>query len=96
MLFALGGGLAGQGADLWFIQAYAQIGSNCIPIPGGMGAADYLMLDGYQMLFDADFAYELQIVSRSVSFYICTIASGLITLFGSIATRRTSTISNAS
>ena len=96
MLYALGGGLAGQGADLWFIQAYAQIGSNCIPIPGGMGAADYLMLDGYQMLFDADFAYELQIVSRSISFYICTIASGLITLFGSIATRRTKAVSNAS
>ena len=28
-------------------QIYVVMGSNCVPIPGGMGVTDYLMLKGY-------------------------------------------------
>lgn len=74
----------GTGPNLWMIQALSQIGSNCVPIPGGTGAADYLMLDGFQSLFDVDYAYILETISRFTSFYTCTIISGLISTTGFI------------
>ncbi len=82
---AMNGSPAGTGVDLWVTQALAQIGSNCVPIPGGMGAADYLMLDGFRRLFPDQYAYQLQILSRCVSFYACTLLSGLIVLAGFLA-----------
>ncbi|MDO4851530.1 MAG: lysylphosphatidylglycerol synthase transmembrane domain-containing protein [Actinomycetota bacterium] len=88
LFHALGGGFEVQGLDLWTVQAFSQVGSNCIPIPGGMGAADYLMLDGFQLLFSRDFAYQLQILSRGISFYVCTLISGLIVLLGSLSNRQ--------
>ena len=84
---AMGGSLAETGVELWVTQALAQIGSNCVPIPGGMGAADYLMLDGFQRLFSGEYAYQLQILSRCFSFYACTLLSGLIVLAGFFAAR---------
>ena len=86
LLFRAIGG-TGRGADLWVIQALSQIGSNWVPIPGGMGAADYLMLDGFQILFSRDFSYELEIMSRGLSFYICTLLSGLVVLIGFFISR---------
>ncbi|WP_036609710.1 lysylphosphatidylglycerol synthase transmembrane domain-containing protein [Oribacterium sp. P6A1] len=71
-------------ARLWIIQNLAQVGSNCVPIPGGMGVADYLMLDGFQSVFTKDYAYMLQTLCRSISFYICSSISGLIVLVGYI------------
>ena len=85
---ALGGAAGVSGADLWVVQAFSQIGSNCVPIPGGMGAADYLMLDGFQTLLRGDYAFQLQIVSRGISFYLCTLLSGIIVLAGYLAWRR--------
>ena len=64
------------------VQALSLIGSNFVPIPGGMGAADHLMLDGLGVLFERNYAYELQLISRGLSFYICTILSGLIVFAG--------------
>ena len=87
-LFHAVGGIGKAGADLWIIQALSQIGSNWVPIPGGMGAADYLMLDGFQILFSRDFSYELEILSRGVSFYVCTLLSGIIVLAGFFAAHR--------
>ena len=69
---------------LWIIQNLAQVGSNCVPIPGGMGVADYLMLDGFQSIFTKDYAYMFQTLCRSISFYICSSISGLIVLVGYI------------
>ena len=82
LYIAMGQPLGGKGADLWVIQALSQIGSNCVPIPGGMGAADYLMLDGLQTVFSKTFAYQLQILGRGLSFYCCTLLAGAVTLAG--------------
>lgn len=79
---ALGGHIHGTGLDVWVVQAFSQIGSNCVPIPGGMGAADYIMLDGFQGMMTREYAYSLQIVSRGLSFYICTLVSAVIFLVG--------------
>ena len=80
--FALSRGVAYHGAELWVTQALAQIGSSCVPIPGGMGAVDYLMLSGFESLFPTEYAFELQLLSRGVSFYLCTMVSGLIVFIG--------------
>ncbi len=80
--FALSRGTAYHAAALWVTQALAQIGSSCVPIPGGMGAADYLMLNGFESLFPTEYAFELQLLSRGVSFYLCTMVSGMIVLIG--------------
>lgn len=82
------GGNPRLGADLWSVQALAQIGSNWVPIPGGMGAADYLMLDGFQKLMQGDAVYSLQLLSRGFSFYVCSLVSGIIVLIGFICLRR--------
>ena len=86
---ALGGSLGVTGIDLWATQAMALIGAYCVPIPGGMGAADYLMLDGFQRLFSEEYACELLILSRCCSFYISTLLSGLIVLGGVLVSRLT-------
>ena len=67
---------------LWATQTYAAIGSNCVPIPGGMGVADYLMLEGFKNLFPPDYTVQLALLSHSMSFYLCIIISGLTVLAG--------------
>lgn len=77
----------GSGLDIWVVQAFSQIGSNCVPIPGGMGAADYITLDGLQQIMPREYAYSLQILSRGLSFYVCTMVSCVIFLIGLGAAR---------
>ena len=55
------------------------LGSNFIPIPGAMGIADYLMLHGFQVVLTAQAAASLELLSRSISFYICIIFCGILT-----------------
>ena len=64
---------------LWAIQGYAVLGSNFIPIPGAMGVADYLMLRGFQVVLTAQAAASLELLSRSISFYICIVFCGILT-----------------
>ena len=61
-----------------------------MPIPGGMGVADYLMLDGYQQLFGKDAAFLLEMLSRSLSFYMCVLTGGLTVLIAYLRLRRRS------
>lgn len=71
---------------VWHIQNFTVLGSNCIPIPGAMGVADYLMLDGYTILLGADGnAAQMEILCRSFSFYACIIMSGIIILIEYLA-----------
>lgn len=62
---------------LLIIQIFVVLGSNSIPIPGAMGVADYLMLDGFKSLMSSQAAANLEILSRSLSFYICIIFCGI-------------------
>jgi hypothetical protein len=70
------GGDPTHAADIWAVQCYTALGSNCIPIPGAMGVSDYLMLDGFQN-FTAD-PVSLELFSRSISFYACVLLCGLL------------------
>ena len=63
-------------------QCLATIGSTCVPIPGAMGVSDYLMIEGYIQMMPRDFAFQVQMLSRSVSFYSCVIVSGVTLVIG--------------
>ena len=68
-----------EAVELWFWQGFVVLGSNCIPIPGAMGVSDYLMLDGFRNLMSEAQAVNLELLSRSFSFYICVIICGIST-----------------
>ena len=75
-------------ADLFSTQVYIILGSNCVPVPGGMGVTDYLMLDGYSHLLDEASAFGLAVVGRSLSFYCCILISAVTVLAGYIAIQK--------
>ena len=64
------------------IQCVVTIGYNCGPVPGGMGVADYLMVDGFSDLMGLEEALHLEVLSRSISFYFCVALSAMIVLAG--------------
>ena len=63
-------------------QIYVVMGSNCVPIPGGMGVTDYLMLKGYQQLMSREAASQLEMLSRGMSFDVCIFLSLTAVLIG--------------
>ncbi len=73
---------SGQSAASYFdisvMQGYVVIGTNSLPVPGGVGVADYLFLDGFNELILDPVHSEL--MSRSISFYVCIILCGAMTL----------------
>ena len=77
--FATGGSLS-NAVDIWAAQSYVVLGSNCIPVPGAMGVADYLMLDAYDQWMDRAAAANLELLSRSLSFYCCILFCGVSVL----------------
>ena len=60
------------------VQGFVALGSNAVPIPGAIGAADYLYIDGFDGLLKDPVSVEL--VSRGISFYVCVLACGIFTL----------------
>ncbi len=66
-----------ESIDLFFLQGYAVLGANCMPIPGGIGISDYIMLDGFGNVMDESQAVYLELLSRSLSFYICVGICGI-------------------
>lgn len=80
------GGNSSLAADVWFIQSFAAVGTYSIPIPGGMGVADYLLIDGFRSFFDEAAAVNLELISRGISFYVCMIVSAVTVFFGTIYT----------
>ncbi len=75
-------------------QIYVVLGSNCVPIPGGMGVTDYLMLKGYQQLMDREAAFQLEMLSRGLSFYICIFVSLVAVIIGYVTFKRKKKLEN--
>ena len=65
---------------LFATQCLATIGSTTVPIPGAMGISDYLMLEGYMQFMPREHAFQVQMLSRGISFYSCVIISGFTIL----------------
>ena len=74
--------------DIFAMQSYVVIGSNCVPIPGAMGVADYLMLDGFENFLPADLVVSMELLSRSLSFYICVLLCGVFVFIMSARKRK--------
>ena len=73
------------------VQCLACVGSNCIPIPGAMGAADYMLLDGFSQLLSHENAVTMEMLCRGVAFY-CSVSVGLvIVIIGYFAGRKRKT-----
>lgn len=66
--------------SIWTIQLYVTLGAYCVPIPGGMGVSDYIMLDGFNNIMELNRAANLQLLSRTISFYCCIVICGMIVL----------------
>ena len=81
------GGEAKTAPMIFASQCLITIGFNCVPIPGAMGIADYLMIDGFSKLIGREPAFEVEMLSRGLSFYICVLVSGFIMLVGYIMLR---------
>ena len=76
--FLAGGGSPAEIKDVFVRQTMVVMGSNCVPVPGAMGVADYLMLDAFsQMIEDPAAVVNLELLSRTVSFYFCVVLCGL-------------------
>ena len=81
MFLAMGGKIT-EAFPVWVIQSMVTIGSNTVPIPGGMGVTDYLMLDGFRSLLSNGDAVRLELLSRGLSFYVCVLISGITSAAG--------------
>lgn len=75
---ATGGSISNAGS-IFAMQGYVVLGSNCVPIPGAMGVSDYIMLDGFRAIMSESAAVNLELLSRSVSFYFCIFLCGIST-----------------
>lgn len=74
--FRAAGGAVSQMLDAWTIQGYSVIGYNFVPIPGAMGVADLMLMDGFGQLMNRQSAINLELLSRFISFYSCIFICG--------------------
>ena len=74
------GGSIDKAPSIWSLQGFVVLGSNSIPIPGAMGVSDYIMLDGFRSIMSEAEAVNLELLSRSCSFYVCIFLCGISTL----------------
>ena len=88
LLFLSMGGSPMDSVRVFSKQCLITIGYNFVPLPGAMGVADYLMLNGFSGLMDHDIAFHLEMLSRGMTFYVCVSVSGLITYIGYLVKRR--------
>ena len=87
-VFLASGGEASKSVDIWAVQCYTVIGSNAVPIPGAMGVSDYIMLDGFGRVLPYQDAVNFELLSRSLSFYVCVALCGLTVLIKYLRQRK--------
>jgi len=88
LVFLAMGGAPRLAGRIFTMQSMVVIGSNCVPIPGAMGVADYLMLDGFNAFLQPNQVISMELLSRSVSFYSCVLLCGITVLITSCKTRK--------
>ena len=87
-VFLASGGELARAFRIWAIQCCAVIGSNTVPIPGAMGVSDYIMLDGFSDTVQLHNVINFELLSRSLSFYICVLLCGIATLIAHLLLRK--------
>lgn len=86
LFMAVGKGSA-MAAKATVVQCLACAGSNCIPIPGAMGAADYMLLDGFGQFLSEESAVTMEMLCRGVTFYGSVSTGLIIVIIGYIVVR---------
>lgn len=68
--------------DIFVLQAFVLFGYNSIPIPGGVGAYEYLFMNIYAQMFpgNKEFILLALMISRLFSYYFSMLVSGAFTL----------------
>lgn len=77
------GGKPGNSISVIVTQSLVLLGSNAVPIPGAVGVADYLFIDGFASLYSGDII-SIELLSRGISFYSCMILCGGVVLINYI------------
>ena len=91
MIFMAVGEGVNKAVDVSVIQCFVAMGSNCVPIPGAMGVADYIMIDGFKQLVGRN-AANMELLCRGMTFYGSVITSAVIILIGYIIRKKSSKI----
>jgi len=79
-VFLATGGKINNVVQVWTIQSFVYLGAYCIPIPGAIGVTDYLMLHGFGKIMPTHLVTNFELLSRSLSFYLCIFVCGIATL----------------
>lgn len=90
--FLATGGDPSYAAEMFSIQSCVVLGTNCIPAPGAIGVTDYFMLDAFDSIMTEQSAVELELLSRSLSFYVCVVICGISVLIKYFSQRKRSAI----
>ena len=77
------GGVPGRVWEVIVTQSLVVVGSNAIPVPGAVGVADYLFLDGFEAIVPEP--VNLELLSRGISFYCCIALCALALLLSVLA-----------
>ena len=86
-VFCAMGGSRSVLPELFATQVYVVLGSNSMPIPGAMGVADYIMIDGFKQLVGRN-AANMELLCRGMTFYGSVITSAVIILIGYIIRKK--------
>lgn len=74
--------------QVWTIHILTALGANCVPIPGGVGVTDYLLINGLEQVNDITNSANQALISRGISFYGCITLSILIIIIGMIKQKK--------
>lgn len=77
LVFLALGGRLGTALNVFIGQSYVYLGSNAVPLPGAIGAADWLFVSICGEFFPEPVSFNL--LSRGISFYCNVALCGLLT-----------------
>ena len=82
-------GLSGHGYwEIIAIQIVIALAVNSLPLPGAVGAAETAFLVLYKMIYSQKMLMPAMLLTRGVSYYLCFILCGVITIFNHIITMK--------
>lgn len=68
------------------MQAFCMTGSNCVPLPGSVGAYEYLYIGIFGLDMNAAALVPSMMTARGISYYLCFLFCGIMTWFYHIRT----------
>lgn len=82
-------GLSGHSYwEIIAIQIVIALAVNSLPLPGAVGAAEAAFLALYSMIYSRKMLIPAMILTRGISYYLCFIVCGVITIFNHVLTMK--------